>query len=97
MALLTAELSGWDREAFQAEVDAQRAEYEAQAAAGEGAEGQSGGTVQGIDPLARFKESFESKFSAELAGLERNEEVAESQELTTGAVSTLSRMAGGMG
>jgi hypothetical protein len=98
MALLTAELSGWDREAFSAEQAAARAEYDAKVQAQQqGTEGLSGGVAQSVDPMARFKESFEQKFKGELRGLERNEEVAESQEITQGAVSTLSQMAGGMG
>ena len=92
MALLTAELSGWDREAFDAEVAAARAEYDA-------AEGgrDAPGVQQGIDPVARFRESFEQKFKGELRGIERTEEAAETGEAVRSSVSTLSRMSGGMG
>ena len=92
IALLTAELSGWDREAFDNEVAAARAEYDA---AEEGRD--VPGVAQAIDPLARFKESFESKFAGEIQGIERTEEAAETSENVRGAVSTLSQMSGGMG
>ena len=98
MALLTAELSGWDRADYEADVAGQRAQYEAQVAAGEdGTAGLGGGTVQSIDPVARFRESFESKFAGELRGIERTEEAAETGEMVRGATSTLSQMSGGMG
>lgn len=98
MALLTAELSGWDREAYESDVAGQRAQYDAQVAAGEnGTEGLGGDTVQGVDPVARFRESFESKFQGELRGIERTEEAGETGEMVRGATSTLSRMSGGMG
>lgn len=92
LALLTAELSGWDREAFDAEVEAAKAEYDA------AEDGRSESpTVQTIDPLARFKESFEQKYAAEIRGNERQDEAAETGEIVRGAVGNLSRMSGGMG
>lgn len=92
MALFTAEMAGWDRDAFEAESEAMRAEWEA------GEEGRDESpTVQTVDPIARFKESFESKFKAELSGIERTEEAAETSENVRGAVSTISQMTGGMG
>lgn len=92
LALLTAELSGWDREAFDAEVEAAKAEYDA------AEDGRSESpTVQTIDPLARFKESFEQKYAAERRGLERNEETEQTQEIVQAGVSRLSQMSGGMG
>lgn len=92
MALLTAELSGWDRDAFEVEAEAARAEWEA---AEDGRD--ESPTVQAVDPIARFKESFESKFKAELSGIERTEEATETGEAVRGAVSTISQMTGGMG
>lgn len=92
LALFTAELSGWDREAFESEAAAMRAEYEA-AEQGRDAPAEA----QTVDPLARFKESFESRFRGEIQGIKDREEAAVSQELTTGAVSKLSQMSGGMG
>lgn len=99
LALFTAEMSGWHREAFAEEESARRAEYDAMVAAGESGadEGTPDGEFQTVDHLARFKESFEQKFKAERQGLERRAEVEDSQALTSGAVSTLSQMSGGMG
>lgn len=92
LALLTAELSGWDREAFDVEAAAARAEWEA------GEEGRDASpTAQAVDPVARFKESFESKFKAELRGIQRTEEAEETSENVRGAVGLLSQMSGGMG
>jgi len=92
LALLTAELSGWDREAFDAEEAAARAEWEA---AEDGRDASP--TAQAVDPVARFKESFESKFKAELRGIQRTEEATETSENVRGAVGLLSQMSGGMG
>lgn len=92
MALLTAELAGWDRQSFDAEVAAERAEYDA---AEEGRD--APGVQQSVDPVARFRESFEQKFAAEIQGIERTEEAAETSENVRGAVSRLSQMSGGMG
>jgi len=92
LALLTAELSGWDREAFDVEAAAARDEWEA---AEDGRDASP--TVQAVDPVARFKESFESKFRAELRGIQRTEEATETSENVRGAVGLLSQMSGGMG
>lgn len=92
LALLTAELAGWDREAFDVEAAAARDEWEA---AEDGRDASP--TVQTVDPVARFKESFESKFRAELRGIQRTEEATETSENVRGAVGLLSQMSGGMG
>lgn len=98
MALLVAELSGWDREAFDVEQAAEERMYDAQVSAQEdGTPGLSGGEAQAIDPVARFKESFESRFRGALQFQDDREDTEQSQELTRGAVSTLSQMSGGMG
>jgi len=98
LALLTAELAGWDREAFDAEVAQARAEYDAGVVADETGEDQAAGTAgTAVDPVARFKESFESKFAAEIRGNQRQDEAAKTGELVRGAVGVVSQMAGGNG
>lgn len=97
MALLTAELSGWDRDAFEVEQEGLRAKYDAGAPDEALDMYREAGTFQGVSPLDRFKESFEQRFKGEIRGIQRREETEQSQALTQGAVSTLSRMAGGMG
>lgn len=98
MALLTAELSGWDREAFDVEQAVAEQQYNAQVSAQEdGTAGLTGGEGQAVDPVARFKESFESRFRGALAFNQDREQTEGEQELTRGAVSTLSQMSGGMG
>lgn len=98
MALLTAELSGWDREAFDAEVAARRADYEADAAAADdGATGQGGGTVQSIDPVARFREEFEKRFSGEIRGIRDQEAAAATGEFMRASTANLSAAIRGSG
>lgn len=97
MAILTAELAGFDREAYEADVAGQRAQYDAEVGASEGREGMGGATVQGVDPVARFKESFEQRFAGRLAAGEDMVTADESQESVEGSTSLLSRMSGGMG
>lgn len=92
LALFTAEMSGWDREAFDVEAAAARAEWEA---AEDGRDASP--TAQAVDPVARFKESFEKRFAGELRGIQRTAEATETNETVRGAVSTLSQMSGGMG
>lgn len=92
LALFTAELSGWDREAFDAEVEAAKAEYDAREAGRSEAP-----TVESVDPLARFKEAFEQRYRAEIRGNERQVEAQETGEIVRGAVSNLSQMSGGLG
>jgi hypothetical protein len=92
LAIFTAELSGWDREAFEAEAAAMRSEYEA------AEQGRDAPAVQqAVDPLARFKESFEKRFEGALRGQRRMEEAAQASESVRAATSLLSRMSGGMG
>lgn len=93
LAMFTAELTGWDREAFDTEVGIAKDYYD------------QGGSASAPQPdqavaqtaMARFRESFEQKFAAEIQGIERTEEAAETSENVRGAVSRLSQMSGGMG
>jgi len=97
IALLTAELAGYDRERYDAEQAAAEADYNAAVAADDGATGQGGAVIQGVDPLARFKESFEQRFKAERQGIQDQAEAEQAGEIVRAAGSTLSRLTGGMG
>lgn len=101
LAILASSFAGMHREAFDKNVEAERMNYEAQVAASEGAEGQGGGTVEGAldgaDLAGKFRQLFRERFSAEIQGNVDQAESGEQEDLVQGAVSTLSRMTGGMG
>lgn len=66
LAGLADELSGWHREAYEAQIDAMRldhyADQRASGAAGVAVEEQGGGTVQDVDPASRLTEEFEKRY-----------------------------------
>lgn len=67
MANLVAQMYGDYRAEYDASVQAMRSEYDAQTRALESGEAQSAGTVQNVDPTARFREAFERTFANEIA------------------------------
>lgn len=88
IAELSAQLQGFDYSAFQAEVDAERAQFETQQAGG----GTVPQTGRQVDTASRFRELIESKYGDELAFNQRREEGAENRQLTLGAVGTIDRI-----
>lgn len=102
LAILASQFSGLHRDAWEKNVEAQRMDYENQVQASEeGTEGLGGATVEGAmdsaDLAGKFRQLFRERFSAERSGIERQEQSSEQEDLVEGAVSTLSRMTGGMG
>lgn len=68
------------RAAFDAEVAADRADYNlATVAVEEGTEGLTGGTVRSVDPVARLNQAFDERYGPEMNRLERIGEVEQSQ------------------
>lgn len=92
MANLTAELEGWHKGAFDAQVGAQRQDFDNRQADGE----QAGGTVRQVDPLARFQEAFESRYANEIDFVEDKAEAVETRENIEQGVGTLSQMSTGV-
>lgn len=90
MAALTAELAGWHKGSFDAQVGVQRQDFENRQTEGE----QSGGTARQVDPVARFMEAFESRYANELDFVEDKEEAIETRETVEQGVGTLSQMSG---
>lgn len=87
MAQFTAELQGWDKDNFNAQVAADRADFE----------GEGGGTVQSVDPVARFQERFEQVYKPELNFVRdkgRAVETREQVEASTGLLSAMSQQGG---
>lgn len=89
MAQLVGELQGWDRQRYGAEVAADRMAFEQGEEPGE----QGGGTVQGVDPLARFREAFESNYREELDFVEDKAGAAEDEAFMQGTAQTISQAA----
>lgn len=94
IAQLTAELDGWYRSAYDEEVEAARRKYELEAA-GEGGTPEAG---RRIDPEARFKEMFESRYAPGIKNEEMKEQTARIQGTTQGNIGAMSdMMRGGAG
>lgn len=82
LAQLVSEIGGWDREARDAEMAAELASFEG-----------TGGTVQTVDPVARFQEAFEQRYANELDFVEDKQQAAQIEEQMQEAASTVSGMA----
>lgn len=82
---LAAQLQGFDYSAFQAEIDAERAQFDAQTAGATKVEA----TGAQVDPASRFRELIESKYGDEIAFNQRREEATENRQLTLGAVGAI--------
>lgn len=91
LAQLTSEWLGWDRQAHDVEVGAARQNFGNRQAEGE----QSGGTFRQVDPMARFKEAFESKYANELDFVEDKETAVRSRQTVEQGTNTLSQMSRG--
>lgn len=82
------------REAYEVEVAAQRAAFDAARRAGETGEPQSVGTFQGVDPIARFQEEFERRYRPELARFESLEDVRMNQANVFASLRNMSALIG---
>lgn len=67
---LADELAGFDRMAYEREQEMRRMGFDAQVTPGT----QEAGTVQSVDPLARFQELFEERYAGEINVVEDREE-----------------------
>lgn len=88
LAQLTAELRGWDYNAFENEVARERAEL-------------GGPDVEEpparVDPAARLQELIEERFGDEIAFNQRRQEGQQNRQLTMGAVRDIDRVIEGLG
>jgi hypothetical protein len=74
MAALTGEMSGLYRAEYEANVAAMRAEFDAREQGLETGVAVAPGSVQGVDPVARFGEAFDRRFAPELDFIEGQED-----------------------
>ena len=93
IAQLTAELDGWYKGAYDEEVAAMRSEYDAGVEADELDQAQAAGEFRTVDPVARFKENFEKKFSSEIDFVEDRDDTGEDQQVTRAGIDTISALA----
>lgn len=54
---------------------------------------QVGGTVQGVDPMAKFRQMFEQQYDAELDFVEDKQQAAETEQIMQQTANTVSRAA----
>lgn len=80
LSLLAEQMQADYRKAYDVQVAAQRADFDAQVAGGDG-----GGTFQSVDPVASMQAEFERRYGPEMARLEEIEDVAESQAAVIGS------------
>jgi hypothetical protein len=91
MQELTAQLTGFHALENEAAQELARIQFEQETTPGV----QDGGTVQRVDPGARFRELFESKFRNELDFVQDKQDAQVSREVVQSGVDTLSRMSRG--
>jgi hypothetical protein len=91
MRLFTDYLGGQDAQQWAAQTQADRQTHAARAREFETGDPQGGGTVQGVDAMARFDEFFDEKYEGEIKHRERTEDV---QRRQPGLFGSLNRIAG---
>ena len=87
MAELVAELQGWDRQAYEVEEGLRRSSFDAATTPGT----QAAASAGGVDPLARFRERFESLYSEELDFVEDKASAQRQQKSVRSAVDLISQ------
>jgi hypothetical protein len=93
MRIFTDYLGQEDRNQWAAQVQGDRQTHAARGREFETGDPQSGGTVQGVDAMARFDEFFEDKYAGELKHRDRTAQVERKQG---GLFGSLNRIAGGI-
>lgn len=94
VAELTSTLTAGFRAQHEARVAADRAAFEAQTALGETGVPQTPGTFGDVDPVARFRQVFESRFGPEIGFREGQAEVRENMNNVFESLRTMSSLIG---
>lgn len=90
MSLLSRELGEWDRASFNAEVAAQRGEWEAGNKAILEEENTAAGTVQAVDPMSRLLETIQTRYAGEIDSNRRRQETNDLAQRVSGMISGIS-------
>lgn len=88
MQQLTGELTGYYSLANEAQTELDRMQFEQQATPGV----QAGGTVQAVDPMARFQQLFDEKYKGEMAFNVDKEDAQISRAVVESGTNTLDQM-----
>lgn len=92
---MTATLGEAHRTAYESEVAAARAAFDASIRAGETGQPQTAGTFTAVDPASRFAEEFEKRYQPEIARFDSLDDVRFNQANVFQSLRTMSSLISG--